>query len=156
MHSHGRKAAGAALAAALVLLASCASLQRSWDQGNVETVARLINEGRADTLADMSSVPFLVDGEIVTLKSDIASFWAGIVKAGFRVEGAALTQAAPLAPASYTQFADSMEVKTFFAQYVKKGARLLEIGTSQSAKKILLLFGDTSFKKTIYGFKGPY
>jgi len=156
MHPHGRKLAGAALAAALILLASCASLQRSRDQGNVETVASLINEGRADTLTAMSSVPFLIDGEIVTLKPDIASFWTGIVKAGFKVEGAVLTQAAPLAPASYTQFADSMEVKAFFAQYVKKGARLLEMGTSQSGKKILLLFGDTSPRKTIYGFKGPY
>jgi hypothetical protein len=156
MHSHGRKLAGAALAAGLILLASCASLQHSWDQGNVQTVARLINEGQADTLAAMSAVPFLVDGEIVTLKPDIASFWSGIVKAGFKVEGATLVQAAPLAPGSYTQFANTMEVKTFFAQYVKKEARLLELGTSRSGKKIMLIFSDSSFKKTIYGFKGPY
>jgi hypothetical protein len=156
MHSHGRRLAGAASVAALILLASCASLQRSWDQGNVETVARLINDGQADTLAAMSAVPFLVDGEIVTLKPDIASFWSGIVKAGFKVEGATLVQGAPIASDSYTQFAGTMEVKTFFAQYVKKGARLLELGTSRSGKKILLIFGDSSFKKTIYGFKGPY
>ena len=144
------------MAAALVLLASCASLQRSWDQGNVETVARLINEGQADKLAAMSAAPFLVDGEIVTLKPDISAFWTGIVKAGFKVEGATLVQAAPLAADSYRQFADTMEVKTFFAQYVKKDVRLLQMGTSRSGKKILLIFGDSWFKKTIYGFKGPY
>lgn len=141
--------------AVLIFLASCASLQHSRDQGNVQTVAKLINEGRADTLAAMSAVPFLVDGEIVTLKPDVASFWIGIVKAGFKVEGATLVQAAPLAPDSYKQFADTMEVKTFFTQYVKKEARVLKLGTSRSGKKILLIFGD-SFKKTIYGFKGPY
>lgn len=156
MHSHGRKLAGAATAAALILLASCASLQHSRDQGNVQAVARLINEGQADKLAAMSAVPFLVDGEIVTLKPDIASFWSGIVKAGFKVEDATLVQAAPLSPESYTQFAGTMEVKTFFAQYVKKGSRLLELATSKSGKKILLIFDDSSFKKMIYGFKGPY
>ncbi len=156
MRSHGRRLAGAASVAVLLLLASCASLQRSWDQGNVETVARLINEGQADKLAAMSAAPFLVDGEIVTLKPDIASFWTGIVKAGFRVEGATLLQASPFAADSYRQFADTMEVKSFFTQYVKKEARLLELGTSRSGKKILLLFGDSWFKKTIYGFKGPY
>ena len=40
----------------------------------------------------MSATPFLVDGEIVAFKADVASFWSGIVKAGFRVEGATLTQ----------------------------------------------------------------
>ncbi len=148
--------ARAASVAALILLASCASFQHSRDQANVETVARLINEGQADKLAAMSAVPFLVDGEIVTLKPDIVSFWTGIVKAGFKVEGAILVQAAPFAPDSYRQFADTMEVKTFFAQYVKKGARILELGTSQSGKKILLIFDDSGFKKTLYGFKGPY
>jgi hypothetical protein len=156
MHSHVRKLAGAASVVAVILLASCASLQRSWDQGNVETVARLINDGQADKLAAMSAVPFLVDGEIVTLKTDIATFWSGIVKAGFKVEGAALVQAAPFSPDSYKQFANTMEVKTFFAQYVKKEARLLELGTSTSGKKVVLIFGDSWFKKTLYGFKGPY
>jgi hypothetical protein len=156
MHSHVRWLAGAVSVAALILLASCASLQHSWDQGNVEHVAWLINEGQADKLAAMSAAPFLVDGEIVTLKPDIASFWSGIVKAGFKVEGAALLQAAPLAAESYKQFANTMEVKAFFAQYVKKDTRLLELGTSRSGRKIMLIFGDSWFKKTIYGFKGPY
>jgi hypothetical protein len=156
MHFRGRKLAGAASVAALILLSSCASLQHSWDQGNVQTVARLINEGQADKLAAMSAIPFLVDGEIVTLKPDIASFWSGIVKAGFKVEGATLVQGAPIAPDSYKQFANTMEVKAFFSQYVKKETRLLELGTSQSGRKVMLIFGDSWSKKTIYGFKGPY
>jgi hypothetical protein len=155
MGSHRTRLAWAAAAAALILLSSCASLQRSWDQGNVETVARLINEGHADKLTAMSATPFLVDGEIVALKADIASFWSGIVKAGFKVERATLLQGAPLAADSYAQFANTMEVKSFFAQYVQKEARILELRTSQSGKKIVLIFGDSWFKKTLYGFKGP-
>lgn len=150
-----RKLVLTALATALVVLSSCASLQRSWDQRNVEMVAQLINDGQAQKLAAMSATPFLVDGEIVALKADVASFWNGIVKAGFRVEGPALTQGVPVTAESYKQFADTMEVKSFFAQYVKKDARVLELRTATSGDKILLIFRD-SWSKTIYGFKGPF
>jgi hypothetical protein len=59
----------AAACVAALALASCASLQHSWDQGNVETVARLINGGQSAKLAAMSTTPFLVDGEVVALKA---------------------------------------------------------------------------------------
>jgi hypothetical protein len=49
-----------------------------------------------------------------------------------------------------------MEVKSFFAQYVKKDARILELRTSASGDRILLIFRDSWFSKTIYGFKGPF
>jgi len=148
--------AGAVMAAALLLLSSCASLQHSWDQGDVDMVARLINDGQGQKLAAMSATPFLVDGEIVPLKPDVASFWNGIVKAGFRVEGATLTHGAPLTADSYKQFADTMEVKSFFAQYVKKDARILELRTATSGDRILLIFRDSWGSKTMYGFKGPF
>ncbi len=144
-----------AAAAAALLLSSCASLQRSWDQGNVEMVARLINSGQGQALAAMSSTPFLVDGEIVAMKPDVAAFWSGIIKAGFKVEGPTLEQGAPLTADSYKQFADTMEVKSFFAQYVKKDVRILELRTATSGDRILLIFRD-SYSKTIYGFKGPF
>ncbi|HTP58323.1 MAG TPA: hypothetical protein VMM82_05355, partial [Spirochaetia bacterium] len=118
-----------AAAAAALLLSGCASLQRSWDQGNVDMVARLINNGQGQALAAMSSTPFLVDGEIVAMKPDVATFWNGIIKAGFKVEGATLTQGVPLTADSYKQFADTMEVKSFFSQYVKRDARILELRT---------------------------
>ena len=72
------------------------------------------------------------------------------------MEGATLTQGSPLAADSYKQFADTMEVKSFFAQYVKKDARILELRTSASGDRILLIFRDSWSTKTIYGFKGPF
>ena len=118
-------------------------------------VARLINDGQGQALAAMSSTPFLVDGEIVAMKPDVATFWSGIIKAGFKVDGATLTQGAPLTADSYKQFADTMEVKSFFSQYVKKDARILELRTATAGDRILLIFRD-SYSKTIYGFKGPF
>ena len=144
------------LIAAAVALGACASLQRSWDQGNTDMIVGLLNDGQSQKLSSMSATPFLVDGEIVAMKADVASFWSGIVKAGFRVEGASLSQATPLDNDSYKRFADTMEVKSFFAQYVKKDARILELRTTVSADRILLLIGGGWPTKTIYGFKGPF
>ena len=101
----------AAACAAAITLASCASLQHNWDQGNVTTVADLINSGQSARLAAMSSTPFLVDGEIVALKSDVAGFWGGIIKAGYKVDKPVLDQASVTGPDSYKQFADTLEVK---------------------------------------------
>jgi hypothetical protein len=148
--------AAVACAAALIL-ASCASLQHSWDQGNMESVAKLINEGQSAKLAAMSSTPFLVDGEIVVLKADVAGFWDGIIKAGYKVDSPELETAAPVTGDSSRQFADTMEVRAFFAQYVKKDTRILEMKTAGRGGRVLLLVKDSLFSsKTIQGFKGPF
>ena len=141
--------------AILLALSSCASLQRSSDQGAVKDVADLINSGQAQKLAAMSDTPFLVDQEIVLLKADVKSFWDGVVKAGFRVQGAALEEASPADAASYTQFADTFEVKSFFSRYVKKGTRVLRMSTS-GGTHILLLMRSDWFSKKLIGFKGPF
>ena len=144
----------AAACAASIALASCASLQHSSDQGAVKQVADLLNAGQAKKLAAMSATPFLVDGEIVLLKNDVASFWEGVTRAGFRVEGAALEQGVPVGADSYKQFASTMEVKSFFSRYVRKGARLLTM-TSSTGRRILLLVKSDWFSRQIIGFKGP-
>jgi len=150
-----RRLLAVASCAILLALSSCASLQRSWDQGAVKDVAYLINAGQAQKLAAMSDTPFLVDQEIVLLKADVKSFWDGVAKAGFRVQGAALEEASPADAASYTQFADTFEVKSFFSRYVKKGSRVLRMSTS-GGTHILLLVRSDWFSKKLIGFKGPF
>jgi hypothetical protein len=139
----------------LLALSSCASLQHGSDQGAVKEVADLINAGQSQKLAAMSVTPFLVDQEIVPLKADVTSFWDGVVKAGFRVDGAALQEAAMADANSYTQFANTMEVKSFFSRYVKKDARVLRMSTS-GGSHILLLVRSDWFSRKLIGFKGPF
>ena len=151
-----RRLLGAAACGILLALSSCASLQHGWDKGNVAMVADLINAGKSAELAQMSGSPFLVDGEVVPLKADVASFWAGIIKAGYKVQGPQLGSAAPAAADSYKQFADTMEVRAFFKNYVKADMRLLELKTADG-KTVLLIVKDRLFsKKIIQGFKGPF
>jgi hypothetical protein len=139
----------------LILLASCASIQRVEDEGNVERISELINTGQADKLTAMTELPFLLDQEIVVLAKDVATFWSTIVEVGFKVEEPSLERGVKVAPESYKEFYDSMEVRTFFKKYLKKQSRLLELKTS-TGQRILLLVTDTLFTRSIHGFKGPY
>jgi hypothetical protein len=138
-----------------VLLASCASIQRSKDEGNVERISELINTGQAEKLIAMTELPFLLDQEIIVLNKDVATFWSTIVEVGFKVEEPTLEQGERVGPQSYKRFYDSMDVETFFKKYLKKRSRLLELKTN-TGQRILLLVTDTLFTRTINGFKGPY
>ena len=139
----------------VLLLASCASIQRSKDEGNIERVSELINTGQAQKLTAMTELPFLLDQEIIVLAKDVASFWSTIVEVGFKVEEPSLERGVEVTPESYREFYDSMEVETFFKKYLKKQSRLLELKTN-TGQRILLLVTDTLFTRTIHGFKGPY
>jgi hypothetical protein len=139
----------------VLLLASCASIQRSKDEGNIERISELINTGQADKLTAMTELPFLLDQEIIALAKDVATFWSTIVEVGFKVEEPALERGVKVGPESYQEFYESMEVKTFFKKYLNKRSRLLELKTS-TGQRILLLVTDTLFTRTIHGFKGPY
>ena len=139
----------------VALLASCASIQRSKDEGNIERISELINTGQAEKLTAMTELPFLLDQEIIVLPKDVATFWSTIVEVGFKVEEPSLERGAKITPESYKEFHDSMEVRTFFKKYLEKQSRLLELKTS-TGQRILLLVTDTLFTRTIHGFKGPY
>jgi hypothetical protein len=139
----------------VVLLASCASIQRSKDEGNIERISELINTGQAEKLTAMTELPFLLDQEIIVLAKDVETFWSTIVKVGFKVEEPSLERGVKVTPESYKEFYDSMEVRTFFKKYLKKQSRLLELKTN-TGQRILLLVTDTLFTRSIHGFKGPY
>jgi hypothetical protein len=143
------------LCVAMIFVSSCASLQRSWDQGAVRQTADLINAGDAQKLASVSASPFILDGEVVVLPADVAGFWTGILKAGFRVEAASLDTGTAVGADSYRQFADTMEVRSFFARYVKDGARILDLSTAAGTHIRLLVRSDW-FSWKILGWKGPF
>ena len=139
--------------AALVALSSCATLKR--DERGVESIARLVNAGQAERLAGMSTLPFLLDQEILVLPQDVAFFWTSMLAAGYRLEEPRLEGGSAIGPDSYKEFRDSMEARTFFKKYVRKGTRLLELRTADG-RRVLLLVRFTAFSRQISGFKGPF
>lgn len=134
---------------------SCASIQRSRDQGSVRTVAGLINQRDAEALNDMSAVPFLLDQEIVVLDRDVAAFWRTALQVGFRVEEPELESGTRVTGESYREFYDSMEVRVFFSKYLRRNTRLLEL-TTRGEQRILLLVSGGGAARRIHGFKGPF
>jgi hypothetical protein len=139
--------------ALLLVLASCATIKR--DERRAESIAKLVNTGQAEKLVSMSTVPFLLDQEILVLPSDVAYFWKSILAAGYKLEEPRVERGSPVGPESYREFRDSMEVRTFFKKYLKKDARLLELKTG-NGQRVLLLVRFTAFSRRISGFKGPY
>jgi hypothetical protein len=139
--------------AALVALATCATLQQ--DQHRADKIAQLVNSGRAEELAAMSTVPFLLDQEILVLPQDVAYFWKSVLAAGYKLEEPKVERGSTVGPDSYREFRDSMEMRTFFKKYIKKGTRLLELKTGDGLR-VLLLVRYGALSRRISGFKGPF
>jgi hypothetical protein len=117
-------------------------------------VAGFINGGDAKSLTAMSVSPFLVDGEIVPLPADVAAFWAGIVQAGFKVDGAALDMGTAVSADSFKQFAGTTEVRFWFSRYAK-GSRVISL-TASDGRHVLLVARPDWFSWKLLGFKGPF
>jgi hypothetical protein len=120
----------------------------------VESIARLVNTGQAERLAGMSTLPFLLDQEILVLSQDVAFFWTSMIEAGYRLEEPRLEGGSAIGPDSYKEFRDSMEARTFFKKYVRKGSRCWN--APADGRRVLLLVRFTAFSRQISGFKGPF
>ncbi len=140
------------IAACAASLASCATFLQPSGGGESARLAQRINSSGADALARESSLPFVVDQEIVQLTGDVTAFWEAVK--GIRFTGApdAVMNAGPEA---YPAFADTFEMKVFFKKYVPRGARIVSLAT-EAGKKVLLVVADEMFGSRIYGFKGPF
>ncbi len=139
--------------ATLLALTSCATLKR--DERGVEGIARLVNAGQAERLTAMSTLPFLLDQEILVLPQDVAFFWKSILAVGYRLEEPRVERSAAVGPDSYRQFRDSLDARAFFKKYVKKGTRLLELRTGDG-RRVFLLVRARGSSRQISGFKGPF
>ncbi|RKX84499.1 MAG: hypothetical protein DRP57_05770 [Spirochaetes bacterium] len=142
-------------AAALLVLSSCASFIHMQDTNTVNSFTDLINTGKTDKLVKMSKTPFLLDQEIIVLTRDIKTLWRNIIKAGYKIKEPQFKNGEPVNENTYLEFYNSMEVKTFFKKYVKKGSRVIQFKTG-NGKRIILLVEPSFFGRNIRGFKGPY
>ncbi|MCX7028590.1 MAG: hypothetical protein NTU62_00520 [Spirochaetes bacterium] len=140
--------------AVLLVLASCASLQRMSDEKGAAWVAQQLNEGNAVELAAISSSPFLLDGEIIALPEDTAAFWNGLAKAGVKLD-TELSQALAVVADTWREFGSTRDVQVFFGKYVADGARLFELPTA-NGRRVLVLCRSSWGSRKLYGFKGPF
>ncbi len=142
------------LASLCLALAACATFGPRQAQRAAGEIVGLVNSGQAAELARMSRAPFLLDGELLLLPGDIATFWDGVSKARFRIDPAAAVTVVPVDTQTYTRFAATMEVKTFFQSYVSKKGALVVLESGRS-RILLLLERGKGGRTQIVGFKGP-
>ncbi|HUV06925.1 MAG TPA: hypothetical protein VMX75_04295 [Spirochaetia bacterium] len=137
----------------VVAVVGCVSLKQQYHD-TAEDVIELINKGETEKLSEMTQTPFILDGEIIILKNDMASFWQNIVKADFKIEGPTVIEASPANEETYKRFAGTMEVETYFKKYLSDKGHVIVIETDRFM--LLLLMDKTKKGKIrIIGFKGP-
>lgn len=139
--------------ATVALLASCATFQYAARPQNVMRVITEFNSGNTASLEGSTQLPFLFNGDIVELREDVATMWTNLVGSGLKIQNAQILENTPATPASYTAFADTMEVRVFFQKYLPKGTRLVRIGFDGGSFD-LLLAGPKNGRPVIIGIKG--
>ncbi|MCG8477966.1 MAG: hypothetical protein MI724_02645 [Spirochaetales bacterium] len=135
-------------------LASCATVPVSQREGRVEALVEELNTADIERLAELSARPFLFDGEIVILESDLNTMWTNLRAAGFAFDAATLDELGPVDEDTYRAFGDSMDVRAWFDRYAAEDAGLATVRTTHGT--FLILTGDRDGRTPrIFGFTGP-
>jgi hypothetical protein len=137
----------------MILFIGCAAMQIKQYETVANNVIAYINAGDFESLSSLTNVPFLLDGEIIMLEKDMEDFWKNITAAGFKIREVVKMENLGVNENSFKQFAETMDVKSYFKNYVSSEAVLILLET-ETARFIFLLDMKEKDKK-IMGFKGP-
>ncbi|MDA3949450.1 MAG: hypothetical protein PF508_09495 [Spirochaeta sp.] len=103
---------------------------------------------------ELSARPFLFDGEIIILESDLQMMWTNLRDVGFTFDAATIEELGPVTDTTYLQFADTMDVRVWFQKYAAEDAALARVSTSHGT--FLIITGDRLKRLPyIFGFTGP-
>jgi len=148
---------GVTLTAAAVLLlifTGCSSLPVSQRSSSVESLVYRLHTGDAEAAADLTDVPFLLDGEILMTERDARLMWENLKKAPGLLADAEVLSITPAVPADYTKFSDSSDMRVFFERALPENPTLVEIETS-FGRFLLLVSGKRLGIPVLAGMKGP-
>ncbi len=138
----------------LIALSSCTTMKAVPNNRAIKRFIALYNSGDTEKMTEMTSVPMLIDGEIVARTSDANFFWIRLAEAGFKFDGSEYYTVEPVTNKSSLIFGDTMEVATFFDKYVPPTAVLVRL-SGPGGDFILLLSGRKGRYPFIFGFTGP-
>jgi hypothetical protein len=143
----------AALIAAAVLLASCASVPPSRTEAGVARILELVEIGNEQALASLSSAPFLLDRELLMTEADILSFWTAIPAMPMRFEFDAIQEIVELNDAGIARFAGSWEEEVYLRTYLPDDAAAAVIRDGER-ELVLFLGGNRGGYPFIHGYRG--
>jgi len=137
-----------------VLAASCTTVPVSQRDNRVELLIEELNTADIDRVMELSARPFLFDGEIIILESDLRTMWTNLRDVGFTFDAATIEELGPVTDNTYLQFADTMDVRVWFQKYAAEDAALARITTTHGT--FLIITGDRLQRLPyIFGFTGP-
>lgn len=135
-------------------VSACATVPVAQRERRIESVINLVNAGDVEQLVELSSVPFVLDQEIIALEGDVASLWSGLIEAGLEFDDADIRRIEPADSGSYREFGDTFEMDVYFQQYLAEDGTIVEIDSNLGG--FLLLLGDRQMGfPMIFGLKGP-
>lgn len=137
----------------LLLFAGCAGMPVSQRESSVKSLLYELQQRDPQAAANLTHVPFLFDGEILTTERDAQLMWENLSASGFLSEAQLLT-VAPADPAQYTRFADTAQVRVFFEHSLPDNSAFAEISTDYG-RFLLLLSGKKIGYPIVVGVKGP-
>lgn len=143
------------LAGALVIMViSCASSPYVQKESEVLELVALINDGEATNVDGLLQTPFALDTETLYLDSDVTRFWDNLAENGFAMSNPGVIATERVGEETYRKFADTFDMKNFFAQYTGEDTSLVTVGTGEGSYYFLLERAIQGYPR-IRGFKGP-
>jgi len=138
----------------LLLIAGCAGMPVSQRESSVNSLLYELQQRDSQGAARLTHVPFLFDTEVLTTERDAELMWSNLQDASGFLSDAELLGIAPASPAEYTRFADTAEVRVFFANSLPENPAFAEISTPYG-RFLLLLSGKNIGYPIVVGVKGP-
>jgi hypothetical protein len=138
----------------LLLLAGCAGMPVSQRESSVKNLLYELQQRDPQGAARLTHIPFLFDTEVLTTERDAELMWTNLQDASGFLSQAELLGIAPATPAEYTRFADTAEVRVFFANSLPENPAFAEISTPYG-RFLLLLSGKNIGYPIVVGVKGP-
>lgn len=149
-----KKAMAGLLAVLSLVFLSCASTPYVQKERDVLGLIRLINEGNVTEVEGLSPAPFVLDTETLYLEDDVATMWKNLKAASFAMSDAKFARSEPVGADSYKLFADTFDMKNYFAKYTGKDSSVVTVNTSEG-RYLLLLERKVRGYPRIRGLKGP-
>lgn len=141
-------------AAALLVVASCATVPPAQREKRVERLIAELNTADESRLMELSARPFLLDGEIILLEDNLRTLWANLRAVGFTFAEAEIVSISPLDGTSYRRFGDTMDVRAFFQKYASSDGALVQLRTGHG-DFLIITGGRVGRVPRIFGFTGP-
>ncbi|MFO8063663.1 MAG: hypothetical protein ACQETQ_09720 [Spirochaetota bacterium] len=142
------------LIALIVLISSCATAPVAQRENRIMGLVDRLNGESLVRVMEVTSVPFVLDREILSLERDVETMWSNMREAGFFLLNAEIDEIIPVHEDSYRRFGDTMDMRVFFEKYIPEDATLVRISSDNG--DFLFLLGDKFWGvPRMYAMKGP-